>query len=283
MYIGLTATPGVAVRGQRYMMLNTEHITKILTEMGIALLSFIVGWVVITILIKLLRKILVKSNIDKSLHAFITNGIRVIFLIVLAIIILQELGLNTSSLLTVLGAGGAAIALALKDSLGNVAGGFLILINKPFKCGDVIAVNGSVDATGIVDEIDLMYTKMHTGDNKVVTVPNGVMSASVLTNFTETGIRRIDKVYKFAKDTDIAKVKEVLLSVAKSNPLVLSTPEPIIGVSSIDAYALSVDFKLWCKADDLFMLSYKIEEAVTEALRAAEIDLSYTNIDIHMQ
>ena len=243
------------------MMLNTEHITKILTEMGIALLSFIVGWVVITILIKLLRKILVKSNIDKSLHAFITNGIRVIFLIVLAIIILQELGLNTSSLLTVLGAGGAAIALALKDSLGNIAGGFLILINKPFKCGDVIAVNGSVDATGIVDEIDLMYTKMHTGDNKVVTVPNGVMSASVLTNFTESGIRRIDKVYKFAKDTDIS----------------------IIGVSSIDAYALSVDFKLWCKADDLFMLSYKIEEAVTEALRAAEVDLSYTNIDIHMQ
>ena len=185
--------------------------------------------------------------------------------------------------MTVLGAGGAAIALALKDSLGNVAGGFLILINKPFKCGDVIAVNGSVDATGIVDEIDLMYTKMHTGDNKVVTVPNGVMSASVLTNFTESGIRRIDKVYKFAKDTDISKVKDILMGVAKSNPLVLSTPEPIIGVSSIDAYALSVDFKLWCKADDLFMLSYKIEEAVTEALRAAEVDLSYTNIDIHMQ
>ena len=265
------------------MMLNTEHITKILTGMGIALLSFIVGWVVITILIKLLRKILVKSNIDKSLHAFITNGIRVIFLIVLAIIILQELGLNTSSLLTVLGAGGAAIALALKDSLGNVAGGFLILINKPFKCGDVIAVNGSVDATGIVDEIDLMYTKMHTGDNKVVTVPNGVMSASVLTNFTESSIRRIDKVYKFANDTDIAKVKEILLAVARSNPLVLSTPEPIIGVSAIDAYALSVDFKLWCNADDYYNLSYKIEEDVTEALRSAELDLSYKKIDIHMQ
>ena len=264
------------------MMLNTERFTKLMTETGIALLSFIVGWIVITVLIKVLRKILEKSKIDKSLHAFITNGIRVIFLIVLAIIILQEMGLNTSSLVTVLGAGGAAIALALKDSLGNVAGGFLILINKPFKCGDVIAVNGSVDATGIVDEIDLMYTKMHTGDNKVVTVPNGVMSASVLTNFTESGIRRIDKVYKFAKDTDIAKVKDILMGVAKSNPLVLSTPEPIIGVSSIDAYALSVDFKLWCKADDLFMLSYKIEEAVTEALRAAEIDLSYTNIDIHM-
>ena len=265
------------------MMLNTEHITKILTEMGIALLSFIVGWVVITILIKLLRKILVKSNIDKSLHAFITNGIRVIFLIVLAIIILQELGLNTSSLLTVLGAGGAAIALALKDSLGNVAGGFLILINKPFKCGDLIAVNGSVDATGIVDEIDLMYTKMHTGDNKIVTVPNGVMSASVLTNYTESGIRRVDKVYKLAKDTDISKAKEVLMAVAKSNPLVLSTPEPIIGVSSIDAYAISIDLKLWCNHDDYYVLAYKIEEAATEALRAADIELAYRNIDIKLQ
>ena len=264
-------------------MINTERFIKLMTETGIALLSFIVGWIVITILIKVLRKILEKSKIDKSLHAFITNGIRVVFLIVLAIIILQEMGLNTSSLITVLGAGGAAIALALKDSLGNVAGGFLILINKPFKCGDLIAVNGSVDATGIVDEIDLMYTKMHTGDNKIVTVPNGVMSASVLTNYTESGIRRVDKVYKLAKDTDISKAKEVLMSVAKSNPLVLSTPEPIIGVSSIDAYAISIDLKLWCNHDDYYVLAYKIEEAATEALRAADIELAYRNIDIKLQ
>lgn len=265
------------------MMIDTERFIKLMTETGIALLSFIVGWIVITILIKVLRKILEKSKIDKSLHAFITNGIRVVFLIVLAIIILQEMGLNTSSLITVLGAGGAAIALALKDSLGNVAGGFLILINKPFKCGDLIAVNGSVDATGIVDEIDLMYTKMHTGDNKIVTVPNGVMSASVLTNYTESGIRRVDKVYKLAKDTDISKAKEVLMAVAKSNPLVLSTPEPIIGVSSIDAYAISIDLKLWCNHDDYYVLAYKIEEAATEALRAADIELAYRNIDIKLQ
>ena len=265
------------------MMINTERFIKLMTETGIALLSFIVGWIVITILIKVLRKILEKSKIDKSLHAFITNGIRVVFLIVLAIIILQEMGLNTSSLITVLGAGGAAIALALKDSLGNVAGGFLILINKPFKCGDLIAVNGSVDATGIVDEIDLLHTKMHTGDNKIVTVPNGVMSASVLTNYTESGIRRVDKVYKLAKDTDISKAKEVLMAVAKSNPLVLSTPEPIIGVSSIDAYAISIDLKLWCNPDDYYVLAYKIEEAATEALRAADIELAYRNIDIKLQ
>ena len=265
------------------MMIDTERFIKLMTETGIALLSFIVGWIVITILIKVLRKILEKSKIDKSLHAFITNGIRVVFLIVLAIIILQEMGLNTSSLVTVLGAGGAAIALALKDSLGNVAGGFLILINKPFKCGDLISVNGSVDATGIVDEIDLLHTKMHTGDNKIITVPNGLMSSSVLTNYTESGIRRVDKVYKLAKDTDISKAKEVLMAVAKSNPLVLSTPEPIIGVSSIDAYAISIDLKLWCNPDDYYVLAYKIEEAATEALRAADIELAYRNIDIKLQ
>lgn len=265
------------------MMINTERFIKLMTETGIALLSFIVGWIVITIFIKVLRKLLDRSKVDRSLHAFITNGIRVIFLIVLAIIILQEMGLNTSSLITVLGAGGAAIALALKDSLGNVAGGFLILINKPFKCGDLIAVNGSVDATGIVDEIDLLHTKMHTGDNKIVTVPNGLMSSSVLTNYTESGIRRVDKVYKLAKDTDISKAKEVLMAVAKSNPLVLSTPEPIIGVSSIDAYAISIDLKLWCNPDDYYVLAYKIEEAATEALRAADIELAYRNIDIKLQ
>ena len=264
-------------------MPSTERILNLLQEMGLAILTFIVGWIVVTIFIKVLRKLLDRSKVDRSLHAFITNGIRVIFLIVLAIIILQEMGLNTSSLITVLGAGGAAIALALKDSLGNVAGGFLILINKPFKCGDLIAVNGSVDATGIVDEIDLMYTKMHTGDNKIVTVPNGVMSASVLTNYTESGIRRVDKVYKLAKDTDISKAKEVLMAVAKSNPLVLSTPEPIIGVSSIDAYAISIDLKLWCNPDDYYVLAYKIEEAATEALRAADIELAYRNIDIKLQ
>ena len=264
-------------------MPSTERILNLLQEMGLAILTFIVGWIVVTIFIKVLRKLLDRSKVDRSLHAFITNGIRVIFLIVLAIIILQEMGLNTSSLITVLGAGGAAIALALKDSLGNVAGGFLILINKPFKCGDLIAVNGSVDATGIVDEIDLLHTKMHTGDNKIITVPNGLMSSSVLTNYTESGIRRVDKVYKLAKDTDISKAKEVLMAVAKSNPLVLSTPEPIIGVSSIDAYAISIDLKLWCNPDDYYVLAYKIEEAATEALRAADIELAYRNIDIKLQ
>ena len=264
-------------------MPSTERILNLLQEMGLAILTFIVGWIVVTIFIKVLRKLLDRSKVDRSLHAFITNGIRVIFLIVLAIIILQEMGLNTSSLITVLGAGGAAIALALKDSLGNIAGGFLILINKPFKCGDLIAVNGSVDATGIVDEIDLLHTKMHTGDNKIVTVPNGLMSSSVLTNYTESGIRRVDKVYKLAKDTDISKAKEVLMAVAKSNPLVLSTPEPIIGVSSIDAYAISIDLKLWCNPDDYYVLAYKIEEAATEALRAADIELAYRNIDIKLQ
>ena len=264
-------------------MPSTERVLNLLTEMGIAILTFIAGWIVVTIFIKVLRKLLDRSKVDRSLHAFITNGIRVVFLIVLAIIILQEMGLNTSSLITVLGAGGAAIALALKDSLGNVAGGFLILINKPFKCGDLIAVNGSVDATGIVDEIDLLHTKMHTGDNKIVTVPNGLMSSSVLTNYTESGIRRVDKVYKLAKDTDISKAKEVLMAVAKSNPLVLSTPEPIIGVSSIDAYAISIDLKLWCNPDDYYVLAYKIEEAATEALRAADIELAYRNIDIKLQ
>ena len=264
-------------------MPSTERIINLLHEMGLAILTFIAGWIVVTIFIKVLRKLLDRSKVDRSLHAFITNGIRVIFLIVLAIIILQEMGLNTSSLLTVLGAGGAAIALALKDSLDNVAGGFLILINKPFKCGDLIAVNGSVDATGIVDEIDLLHTKMHTGDNKIVTVPNGLMSSSVLTNYTESGIRRVDKVYKLAKDTDISKAKEVLMAVAKSNPLVLSTPEPIIGVSSIDAYAISIDLKLWCNPDDYYVLAYKIEEAATEALRAADIELAYRNIDIKLQ
>lgn len=264
-------------------MPSTERIINLLHEMGLAILTFIAGWIVVTIFIKVLRKLLDRSKVDRSLHAFITNGIRVIFLIVLAIIILQEMGLNTSSLITVLGAGGAAIALALKDSLGNIAGGFLILINKPFKCGDLIAVNGSVDATGIVDEIDLLHTKMHTGDNKIVTVPNGLMSSSVLTNYTESGIRRVDKVYKLAKDTDISKAKEVLMAVAKSNPLVLSTPEPIIGVSSIDAYAISIDLKLWCNPDDYYVLAYKIEEAATEALRAADIELAYRNIDIKLQ
>jgi len=97
------------------------------------------------------------------------------------------------------------------------------------------------------------------------------------------GIRRVDKVYKLAKDTDISRAKEILLGLAKSTPLVLSTPEPIIGVSSIDAYAISIDLKLWCNPDDYYVLAYNIEEAATEALRAAGIELAYRNIDIKLQ
>lgn len=264
-------------------VIDVDRLTASLTVLCIAVAFFLIGWILIIITAKILQKMLGKTKVDKSLHTFIINAIKAVLFIILIITILQHMGVRTSSLLAFIGAGGAAIALALKDSLGNIAGGFIILINKTFKCGDEISVSGSIQTTGIVDEIDLLFTKMHSWDNKTITVPNGLMITSVLTNFTESGIRRVDKVYQVAKDTDIAKLKQILLKVAKDNPFTMDKPEPVIGISAIGGQAISIDLKVWCKADDYYAAAYKIEEDASEALKNADIELTYRKIDIHMQ
>lgn len=244
-----------------------------------AVIIVIVGLILIKVVTAIFKKALAKTSLDESVHTFIINTLKIVLYIVMIVVLLGQLHVPTAPLVTVIGAGGAAIALALKDSLGNIAGGVLILANKLFKKGDVINVAGT---EGSVESIDLFVTTLKTFDNKVVTVPNGTITTSVIVNYSKEDIRRVDCIFGVAYETDIAKAKDVLLAVAENCPDALKDPEPVIGVNDHGDSAVTIDMKVWCETSKYYDVKYYLEEEVKAAFEKAEITIPYPRMDIRV-
>ncbi len=266
------------VKFLRYFGLEKSTI-DLLFNIGDAVLILIFGWIAISMILRIEKKALAKSRLDEALHLFIVKATKVILWIVLLITLLSTLKVPIAPFVTVLGASGAAIALALKDSLGNIAGGIIILINKPFSRGDTIEVAGTM---GMVDSIDLLTTQLHTFDNKVVTIPNGTITMSVLINYSQEDTRRVDCVFSISYEADILKAKEILLNVISCNPDILGEPAPIVGVASHGDNAVILDLKVWCSTESFFDVKYYLEENVKLAFDEAGIGIPYPQVDIHL-
>ena len=244
-----------------------------------AVVVFAVGMVLIKLALKITQKALEKTRLDKSVHKFVMTATRYTLYIILAVVILTSLKVPTAPLVTVLGACGAAVALALKDSLGNIASGIIILANKPFIRGDVIGVTG---ITGIVQSIDLLVTTLKTYDNKVITIPNGTITASVLVNYSREEKRRVDLTFTISYDSDIAKAKDVLLAVAESNSDIFADPAPVIGVAEHQDSAILLDLKVWCENSRYYDVRYYLEEQVKLAFDEANITIPYPQMDVRV-
>lgn len=236
-----------------------------------AVIILVVGYVVISIIRSAVGKALAKSKLESTIHPFIIKCVSFFLWVMVLLMVLQRLGVNTASVVTVLGAAGVAIGLALQGALSNVAGGILILLNKPFKNGDEIEVSGAANATGVVDRIDIMGTKLHTLDNKIVTVPNGAITSSVVLNYTESGLRRVDHTFAVSGASDIEKVKEAIISAIKSEPIFVSEPGPVVGASGNAEGAIVFDAKAWVKTADYYAAGYRLRESVAKAFGEAGI------------
>jgi len=258
----------------------SEKTWDMLIHWGSAAAILIGGLIVIKILLRICMRTLKRTSLDEALHTFIINGLRVALYLVLAVTLLGYLGIPTSTFVAVLGAAGAAIALALKDSLGNVAGGIIILVTKPFGREDFIELNG---ITGVVESIDLLFTSLRTMDNKVIRVPNGTISTSVLINYSERKERRVDCTFGISYDDDIQKAKDLLASVAESCPQALLDPEPFIGVAGQMESCVNLDLKVWCKTDDYWTVKYFLEENVKLAFDEAGISIPFPQMDVHIK
>ena len=262
--------------------MKEKTIEKILEYGGnllMAVVVFAVGMVLIKLALKITEKALGKTKLDKSVHKFVITATKYTLYIILAVVILTSLKVPTAPLVTVLGACGAAVALALKDSLGNIASGRIILANKPFIRGDVIEVTG---ITGIVQSIDLLVTTLKTTDNKVITIPNGTITASVLVNYSREEKRRVDLTFTVSYDSDIAKAKDVLLAVAESNSDIFADPAPVIGVAEHQDSAILLDLKVWCENSRYYDVRYYLEEQVKLAFDEANITIPYPQMDVRV-
>ena len=251
-----------------------------LLEHGVgALIVLLVGLLLIKLILGVVRKTLEKTALDVSVHTFVISVLRIVLYVVLVVVLLGVLKVPTTPLVTVLGAGGAAIALALKDSLSNIAGGLLILVNQPFKKGDVIDTAG---ITGSVEHIDLFVTTLKTPDNKVISVPNGTINTSVIVNYSREASRRVDCKLGIGYDADITLARNVLLDIAASHPDIYTEPAPFVGVSTHGDSAVMLDLRVWCDTDKYFDVQYYLYEASKRAFDEADISIPYPQMDVHV-
>lgn len=251
-----------------------------LLEHGIsALVVLLAGLLLIKLILGIVKKTLEKTALDGAIHTFVVSALRIVLYIILVVVLLGVLEVPTTPLVTVLGAGGAAIALALKDSLGNIAGGLLLLINQPFKKGDEIDIAGNY---GEVDGIDLFVTTLRTYDNKVITIPNGTINTSVIVYYSRRDSRRVDCKFGISYDSDLALAKSVLLRVAQSNPDIFEDPAPFIGVASHGDSAVILDLRVWCNTEKYYEVKYALTEQVKLAFDEADISIPYPQMDVHV-
>jgi len=243
------------------------------------LVILIVGNFVIKTACKMLNGILEKSQLDPVMHPFVNSIAKIVMWVIVVMMILPVLGINTNSVMTVLATSGAAIALALKDSLANVAGGVLISINKPFTKGDYI---NNMSVEGTVDQIDILCTTIHTVDNKIITIPNGALSNSTIINYSRSDLRRLDLQYSIGYGDNIDQAKDAILAVAETSGYMVTEPEPVIGVNSHGDSAIVLDAKFWCKNEDYWTFYYYMNQNVKEAFDEQGISIPFPQMDVHM-
>lgn len=244
-----------------------------------ALLLLIGGIIVVKIVTRVARKVLEKSALDVALHKFLMNIVRVVMYFILILIVFEAIGIDTKSMITMLGVCGGAIALSLKESLSNIAGGIVIIATKPFSNGDYVNIDGT---EGNVEHVDMMVTTLVTADNKTVTIPNGTVSNSVVVNFTKANKRRVDCCFGIGYDDDIVLAKEILEETAKKCPQTLVEEGIVVGVIDHGASSVNIDLKVWALADDYWDVKYFLEENVKLAFDEAGISIPFDQIDVHM-
>lgn len=233
-----------------------------------AILILFVGLYAIRVVNRLVRKIMVKRELDATLSNFLADILLWIFRVLLFVTFISKLGIETSSFVAILGAVGLAIGLSLQGSLSNFAGGMLIILFKPFRVGDTIEAQGVI---GTVSEIQIFVTKLITGNNQTIFVPNGILSNGVITNFSLEKNRRANLLFNISYDTNIKTAKMVVMQVMENHPKVLKNPAPSVVVSLLTDSAIQLAIRPWSKNIDFGDMSSDVLEDCKEAFEKAGI------------
>ena len=252
------------------------------SEYGLKLLGAIALWVIGSWVIKRINKLLIKAmdkvEYDESLEKFITSIIIGTLKILLIVIILGNLGVETTSFAALLAAGGLAIGLSLQGSLSNFAGGVLILVLKPYKTGDFIETQGEM---GTVKEIKIFTTMINTMDNKEVIIPNGALSNGNITNYSSEKYRRIDLVIGVSYNSDIKQTKDLLLKVLTDNEKVIKEPAPQILLGELADSSVNFYVRPWVHSPEYWDVYFEVMESCKIELDKAGIEIPFPQMDIH--
>lgn len=256
-----------------------DAIGTLATKILIAIAILGIGWIATGLIVRYTRRYLTKAKVDELLVSFAVNILYWAVLAVVVIAALSALGVNTTSLIAVLGAAGLAIGLALQDSLKNFASGVLLIVFRPFKIGDFVEAAGT---SGIVEEITLFTTMLRTPDNRSVIVPNGAIYGDTITNYTARDTRRIDMVFGIGYEDDMRKAQEIMTEIIKADERVLEEPEPLVTLGELGASSVDFNVRPWCKTEDYWDVKADITRKIKLAFDENGISIPYPQMDVHV-
>lgn len=257
-----------------------KYFTNLVPSLITAVIVLVLGILVSRLIAHISTKALKKSTIDSGAKSFLVSLIRILLYVIVIIMSLSVLNVPMSSIITIFGAAGLAVSLALQNCLSNLCGGFIILFSKPFTVGDIIELDGTV---GKVDAISILYTKIKTFDGKTVFIPNGKISDAKIINYTESPNRRIDLKFDISYSDDYEKARLVILDILKNEPYVLDEPAPIVRMNAHKESSIEIDTLVWVANENYNSVRYSIIENVKSAFDRENIEIPFNQLDVHIK
>ena len=244
-----------------------------------ALVIFFIGWWIAKGLRRAVREVLKRRKLDATVRHFLSQSVYIAVMIFVIVAVLSQIGVATATLVASVGAIGLAISLSLRNSLGNLASGILLLINHPFKAGHFVDVGNTL---GTVEKITLWFTILKTGDNQTVSMPNSQVMSNKIVNYSERGTRRINLTVGIGYNDDIKKAKKVLEAIAKKDKRVLVDPAPMVAVAELADSSVNLTFRAWTKTSDYWATRWACMEAIKLTFDQEGISIPYPQQDIHL-
>ncbi|MDH2927162.1 mechanosensitive ion channel [Lonepinella koalarum] len=249
------------------------------TKILLAILIFWIGKHISRFVSNILGKAVLASSKDDMLKSFVSSISYFLLLLITVIAALSQLGINTSSLVALIGAAGLAIGLSLQNSLQNFAAGVMLLIFKPFKTGDFIEAGGK---SGTVKQMGLLMLELKTGDNKGVLVPNGKVFSDSIVNYSLNHTRRVEWDFDISYESNLKQAKEIVDSLLAKHELILKNPAATVVVGALEASSVQLKTRCWVKTSDYWTVYWDMLEQVKLAFDEAGVSIPYDQMDLHI-
>ena len=245
----------------------------------IAIAIFYVGKMVIGAVVRGLRKVMQRQEVDKTLETFVCNVVRIALLVVVIIAAIGQLGVETTSFIAIFGAAGLAVGLALQGSLSNFAAGVLIVLFRPYRVGDYVEAAG---VGGTIEQVQILTTILRTPDNKQIIVPNSQIMDSIITNYSAKDTRRVDMVVGVGYDDNLDKVRKTLEELVGAEERILDDPACTIAVSELADSSVNFVLRPWVKSEDYWGVRFDLTEAIKKRFDKEGISFPFPQQDVHL-
>ena len=244
-----------------------------------ALIMLLVGLLVIKAILKLVDKSLAKSKLERAATSLIRSLLKVVLYVLLGLMVASKLGIDVTGVVALASVASLALSLALQDALANIIGGFMLLSNHPFRSGDYVEIAGQ---GGVVQTIDITYTKLTTPDNKTISIPNSAVVASQIVNYSTSGTRRVDINVSASYETPIETVKAALLEAARIGTVINTPAEPFAAVLNYGESAIEYTLRVWTTADEYWNTMFAINENIKREFDQAGVKMTYPHVNVHI-